>query len=260
MPNRILKESICRSDTIDSLSWFEEVLFYRLIVNCDDYGRFDARLKIIKNTCFPLKDIRETDVEKALNELSAAGLVRVYEAQGRPVLQLVTWEQHQNIRAKKSKYPAYDSTCIQMYSNDIKCSRNPIQSESESKKNTSYSCSEPSPKAPEPEEPAADVEAIPLNDGSEWRPTKSRYEEYCRLYPGVNVQQEFRNMRGWSLENPSKKKTKTGVGRFVTGWLSREQDKGKNYRAAPSENRSSAGYGNSLDRLLSENRGDLYAN
>ena len=32
MPNRIIKESICRSEEIDSLSWFEEVLFYRLIV------------------------------------------------------------------------------------------------------------------------------------------------------------------------------------------------------------------------------------
>ncbi len=133
MPNRILKESICRSDEIDSLSWFEEVLFYRLIVNCDDYGRYDARLKIIKNTCFPLKDITEKDVEKALNKLSAVGLVRVYEAQGRPTLQLVTWERHQSIRAKKSKYPAYDSTCIQMYSSESGCSRNPIQSESESK-------------------------------------------------------------------------------------------------------------------------------
>ena len=43
MPNRILKESIRTSDTIGELSWFEEVLFYRLIVSCDDYGRFDGR-------------------------------------------------------------------------------------------------------------------------------------------------------------------------------------------------------------------------
>lgn len=48
MPNRIIKESICVSDSIDSLSWFEEVLFYRLIVVCDDYGRFDGRIPIIK--------------------------------------------------------------------------------------------------------------------------------------------------------------------------------------------------------------------
>ena len=56
MPNRILKESICTSGSIDDLSWFEEVLFYRLIVNCDDYGRFDGRTAIIKNRLFPLKE------------------------------------------------------------------------------------------------------------------------------------------------------------------------------------------------------------
>ena len=54
MPNRILKESICSSDSINELSWFEECLFYRLIVNCDDYGRFDGRTAIIKNRLFPL--------------------------------------------------------------------------------------------------------------------------------------------------------------------------------------------------------------
>ena len=91
MPNRILKESICRSEEIDSLSWFEEVLFYRLIVTCDDYGRYDGRAKVIKGTCFPLKDITEKDIDKAINKLASVGLVKVYEVQQKPYLQLVTW-------------------------------------------------------------------------------------------------------------------------------------------------------------------------
>ena len=66
MPNRIIKESICRSDTINSLSCFEEVLFYRLIVACDDYGRFDGRPSVIKGYCFPLKDTSVKDIEAAL--------------------------------------------------------------------------------------------------------------------------------------------------------------------------------------------------
>lgn len=139
VPNRILKESICRSEEIDSLSWFEEVLFYRLIVICDDYGRYDGRTKIIKGSCFPLKDVTEKDIEKSLKKLSAVGLVRVYEAQGRPYLQLVTWENHQNVRAKKSKYPAYDGTCIQMYANENECPRNPIQYESISESQSTIS-------------------------------------------------------------------------------------------------------------------------
>ena len=51
-------------------------------------------------------------------------MVRVYEAQGRPVLQLSTWENHQQIRAKKSKYPAPDEICNQLISNDSNSPRN----------------------------------------------------------------------------------------------------------------------------------------
>ena len=104
MPNRILKESICRSEDIDSLTWFEEVLFYRLIVICDDFGRFDGRIKIIKGSCFPLKSVTEKDIERALNKLSAVGLVKLYQVEEKPYLQLVTWSSHQTIRNQKSKY------------------------------------------------------------------------------------------------------------------------------------------------------------
>lgn len=66
MPSRIIKESICTSDEIDKLSAFAEVFFYRLIVNCDDYGRFDARPKILGSRLFPLRDVRENQVIDAL--------------------------------------------------------------------------------------------------------------------------------------------------------------------------------------------------
>lgn len=130
MPNRILKESICRSDSIDSLSWFEEVLFYRLIVVCDDYGRFDGRLAIIRGSCFPLKDIRLEQIEDALKKLAIAGMIRRYETEDGAFLQLIAWERHQQIRAKRSKYPAPDNNGYQLISDDCKCPRNPIQSES----------------------------------------------------------------------------------------------------------------------------------
>ncbi|MDO4301811.1 MAG: hypothetical protein Q4D26_10520 [Clostridia bacterium] len=248
MPNRILKESICRSDEIDSLSWFEEVLFYRLIVNCDDYGRYDGRLKIIKNTCFPLKDITEKDVEKALNKLSAVGLVRVYEAQGRPTLQLVTWEQHQNIRAKKSKYPAFDNTCKQMYADVGKCSRNPIQSNSESESNTNV-CSEL--KQSEPAE--TPVITLLLNTGEEYPIFKNDIKTFAELYPAVDIMQEMRKMKGWCIATPEKRKTKRGIRRFINSWLAKEQDKGgtNNYISRKNE------YSDRLNELLQEDRSDI---
>ena len=136
MPNRILKESICTSDSIDSLSWFDEVLFYRLIVNCDDYGRFDGRVPVIKNRLFPLKEnITAQSVKKSIDTLATVGLVELYTIEGKPFLQLPTWENHQTVRAKKSKYPPFDSdlisfenNCNQMKSNVTVIQSNPIQS------------------------------------------------------------------------------------------------------------------------------------
>ena len=106
MPNRIIRESICTSDSIDGLSWFEEVLFYRLIVSCDDFGRYDGRAAIIKNRLFPLKEnLTLKTVENALHGLASAGLVALYTSQGKRFLYLPTWGKYQNQRAKESKYP-----------------------------------------------------------------------------------------------------------------------------------------------------------
>ena len=120
MPNRIIKESVCSSDNLDQLSWFEEVLFYRLIVNCDDFGRMDARPAIIRARLFPLKSLTDSQIEKALTSLRSAAMIDLYEVDGRSFLQMRTWNRHQSIRAKKSKYPAPDdekaieSNCMQM--------------------------------------------------------------------------------------------------------------------------------------------------
>ena len=80
-------------------------------------------------------------------------------------------------------------------------------------------------KPSEPEAPPlADVEALILNTGQEWRPTMAEFEDYKRLYPGVDVAQAFRNMAGWCRGNPKKRKTANGIRRFVTNWLSSDQD------------------------------------
>ena len=82
------------------------------------------------------------------------------------------------------------------------------------------SCTEQSKPAPV----QADVDAVVLNDGSEWRPDIDLYHEYQRLYPAVDIDGEFRKMRAWCVGNPKKRKTRSGVKRFVASWLGRAQD------------------------------------
>ena len=135
MPNRIIKESICTSEDIAGLSMGAEILFYHLMVKVDDFGVYFGNEQIIKNTCFPLKssEIKVKQVESWLNELVKTGLLFAYVAEdGKKYVQFTKWAKHQQIRAKKSKYPLFDSTCNQLLADDDNSCRNPIQYEIQS--------------------------------------------------------------------------------------------------------------------------------
>ena len=118
MPNRIIKESICTSENIESLEPMEEIFFYRLMVQCDDYGRMDGRTTILRAKCFPLKvnKIKDKDISKWLATLIEQELVLLYIVDDKYYLQMATWDKHQQVRAKRSKFPAPDDGLI---SNDI---------------------------------------------------------------------------------------------------------------------------------------------
>lgn len=83
----------------------------------------------------------------------------------------------------------------------------------------------PSPPAPQP------VIGLPLNDGTEYGVTEKQCREWGELYPAVDVLQELRKMRGWLDSNKARRKTKRGISRFITGWLSKEQDRGRSGRS-----------------------------
>lgn len=107
-------------------------------------------------------------------------------------------------------------------------------------------------------EPEADVESITLNDGTEWKPSESLFKEYVRLYPNVDVKQQFNVMRSWCLSNPQKRKTRKGITRFVNSWLSREQDKGYRPPRTSEQTGTKSGYSQEmLDRLINERREDI---
>lgn len=110
MPNRTLKESICTSETIDKMTWFEECFFTRLLTVCDDHGRMDARPAILKSRMFPTKDrLPLKDIESALMRLADIGCIALYECEGRPYLYFPNWKVHNHVRTKKSRYPEPDN-------------------------------------------------------------------------------------------------------------------------------------------------------
>lgn len=152
MPNRIIKESICSSDSLNQLSDFEFRLWVGLLVSADDAGRGDARPAIIKGHVFPLRDrVTIKSIEDALHGLATAGCVSLYTVGGKPYFRFPTWAAHQRIDRAKPKFPApEDGEPMQISSvrgnppqsaancgeSRAESNPNPIQSESESEVET----------------------------------------------------------------------------------------------------------------------------
>ena len=73
---------------------------------------------------------------------------------------------------------------------------------------------------------APPVISLPLNDGTFFDVSENDRAKWSQLYPNVDVLQQLRNMAGWCDANPTKRKTRGGVKRFITNWLAEEQNKG----------------------------------
>ena len=125
MPSRIIKESITTSESLSVVTPEAERLFWRLIVKADDYGLYYGNPRILSSMCFPLDPPKDQKIVGWLNELVVAGMVGTYTApeDGKQYLKLLSWDKHQQTRAKKSKFPlptSLDSVCNQANGNQMK--------------------------------------------------------------------------------------------------------------------------------------------
>lgn len=95
---------------------------------------------------------------------------------------------------------------------------------------------------------------LPLNDGSMYQVTVENVNEWKNLYGNVDIEQQLKNMKGWLLSNPSRRKTSKGIMRFINSWLTSEQDKGsKAAKPGYSANSSTRGvYGMPRDQASAD--------
>ncbi len=214
MPNRIIKESICSSEKIASLSDFEFRLWVGLITQADDAGRGDARPAIIKGHVFPFRDrLSIKDIDAALQELAAKGCVSLYKVDGKPYFLFPGWVKHQRVRDCKPKFPEPSenscspqsaASCGELPQDAASCCLNPIQSESN-----------PNPK----ESNARETRFAP--------PSIADVEQYCRE-KGYHINAErfvcFYAQKGWMVGKNRMKDWK----RAVQGWETRWKDEQKN--------------------------------
>ena len=76
---------------------------------------------------------------------------------------------------------------------------------------------------------------LPLVDKSFYDVPLSLIEQWKMAYPSVNIEQELQKMIAWLNANPTRRKSRKGIERFVISWLTRAQDSGGRYIQQPAK-------------------------
>ena len=77
------------------------------------------------------------------------------------------------------------------------------------------------------------VISFPLEDGTMYDVLENDVIKYQQLYPDLDVMQELRSMVAWCDANVTRRKKRSGVKRFMNGWLNRTQKSGGMQPLAP---------------------------
>ncbi|MBF3778990.1 hypothetical protein ISJ10_09270 [Burkholderia pseudomallei] len=235
---RTIKPQFFTSEDVVELSLGARLLYIAMWCEADREGRFVWRPKTFKMRYFPADDL---DTSVLAGELVDRGLMVLY---GDGYAYIPTFAKHQHINPRESAsilpIPPHASITRASRVHGASATRDHTSNTSQHACNSRFartggkgkgregdrrvrvaSCDDATPAviAPPP------VVTLPLNDGSEYGICAQQVAEWGATYPNVDVPQQLREMRQWSLANPAKRKTKRGVLAFANSWLAREQDK-----------------------------------
>lgn len=234
MPNRILRADILRSEAVDKLSLEAEVFYRRLMSVADDEGRYYGNVTMLWTAAYPLKADRITreQVSVWLEETVMAGLIILYEVDGKRFIQLEKFRQQVRIA---SKFPAVAKALIikcvaaatQLSSNGVAndtllvsglrvtgygleeqlCAATATQLSSKGEASAALKNSEPSATPPERLSKGKAVTVAEI------------LKELGPLYPGVDMESEHRKMQAWKT---IPRNSKRSINRqFIVNWLNK---------------------------------------
>jgi hypothetical protein len=247
---RTIKPVFWTHEILSALPEPTHMLAAQLINYADDEGYFNANPGLVKAECCPLRE-PSVSIQSSLNSLAKIGYVRFGAGpDGRKYGQIISFEQHQVInRPTPSKIRDLDIKWDESLTPHAQLSEG-SSPEGNGREGNRKGNREASTANAVPADKGKLIGTLPLNDGTDWKVYAADADELQPLYPAVDVRQELRSMKGWLIGNPTLRKTKRGIGRFITAWLDKEQDKAGGVYAKPS---------NKSDRTLDALRASLAA-
>jgi len=206
---RMLDKRIAKSKKLAALKHDRSrVLYFMIMPHLDVEGKFTGDPEEIKEDCCPKLRYSVMKIAESIIELADVGLLKLYEVDGQVFIQYTKFDDFQlGIRKDKeapSRIPnkgrtkddptpsLYLSLSLKLRKEGKGIHSEGIDFDFQTRKFLN----------------------ITIEDKAGWKDA----------FPAVDVEQELRKMREWLLANPTKKKS--NYRKFITNWLSREQDKG----------------------------------
>lgn len=226
---RMLSKSVINSDHFLDMPHSSQVLYFHLVMNADDDGFVNNPRTIQRMLGCAADDLKL---------LTTKGFVIPFES---GIIVITHWKKHNFIPKDRYKpttfvneyrelvleggvyslmsVPALDTDCIQSVSKadtQVRLGKDRL-----GKDRLNIISAEPKEFGSTP--PAISLQ---LNTGNEYPISQADVEKWSKLFPAVDVMQQLRSMKAWCEANPAKRKTQRGIRRFITSWLTREQDRG----------------------------------
>ena len=234
---RMFSKKITEADAFTGLPPTTQALYFHLCMGADDDGFSNQIRKAMFNAHADTNDF---------NLLVSKRFIIPFES---GVIVIKHWRMHNLIKSDRYHETDYieEKARIVLKENGV-YTENPSGTQMEPERNQNGTQMEPQVRlgkvsigkvsigkvndvCTEPQK--APVPAIPLNDGRDWIPDLKDYEEWVKVYPGVDIPHNFERMRQWCLSNPERRKTARGIRRFVTTWLDKEQNANGGYYKRP---------------------------
>lgn len=196
---RMVAKSIVDSDSFIDLPNSARLLYYDLLIRADDDGFINSPKKIMRMTGASQDDLTILALKKFIIPFDNGVVV------------IKHWRIHNYIRKDTYKETNYkeQKALLSYDENNAYTMRGRIVDEPLTQDRI-----------------GKDIDSLdiylPLKDGSEYAITDEFMVDLKSTFSNKNVEDELKKMRSWLIANPQKRKTKTGIKRFINGWLSRE--------------------------------------
>jgi hypothetical protein len=222
---RTIKPEFHSHEELSALPAETHLLAAALTNYADDEGYFNANPVLVKAGTNPLRDDRTT-VEEQLEQLAKIGYLEVRKSGNKHYGKICNFAEHQKVshpspsklKSKFESLPKSSGEAPEKFQSDSALKGIEGNREQGTGKGMEASTALAVPAAC-----GRLVCTLPLNSGDH-EVFEADVQEWIPLYPAVDIRQELRTMKGWLLGSPQRRKTKTGIGRFINSWFARAQN------------------------------------